>query len=324
MASDRLRSVADLRGSFNAKTVKGRRYWYFQYTEPTGKLRQVYVGPHGESVQRLMTAKRECAATTATLEPLARAALALGCASVVPRQYRVLRRLADYGFFRAGAVLVSADAFLAYGNMLGVRWGSANRSTDSDVVSAGKPTTLALPSDFELKTEDAIESLNMGLLPEAGLSGRLAGSFLTSNEPELRLDFVTPMHRIRGTPFKHPKLGMTVEPLPFIEFSLELVEQAVLLSPEGAVLVNVPNPARFAVLALLVAGEGKGALHTKAAEGLGRAAALMQYLAERRPHEITEAFGDARSRGKLWASRLNAGIARFAKGCPGHVALTFL
>ena len=39
LSAELVRSVADLPGSFNAKTVKGRTYWYFQYTEPAGKLR---------------------------------------------------------------------------------------------------------------------------------------------------------------------------------------------------------------------------------------------------------------------------------------------
>src|SRR3546814_5113254 len=33
------------RGGFTAKTVKGRRYWYFQTREADGARRQRYVGP---------------------------------------------------------------------------------------------------------------------------------------------------------------------------------------------------------------------------------------------------------------------------------------
>ena len=40
-ALDLTRSVADLNGSFASKTVKGRRYWYFQFTELSGRLRKV-------------------------------------------------------------------------------------------------------------------------------------------------------------------------------------------------------------------------------------------------------------------------------------------
>jgi hypothetical protein len=41
LGAELVRTVADLPGLFNAKTVKGRRYGYFQYTEPAGVLRQV-------------------------------------------------------------------------------------------------------------------------------------------------------------------------------------------------------------------------------------------------------------------------------------------
>jgi hypothetical protein len=54
---DYLRSVANLPGSFASKTVKGRTYWYFQYTEPAGKLRQVYVGPDTPEVKALIARK---------------------------------------------------------------------------------------------------------------------------------------------------------------------------------------------------------------------------------------------------------------------------
>ncbi|MFO7685388.1 MAG: hypothetical protein R6V60_04800, partial [Desulfobacterales bacterium] len=54
LSAEHFRSVADLPGSFAAKTVKGHRYWYYQFTEPAGKLRQVFVGPDNEAVKRLI------------------------------------------------------------------------------------------------------------------------------------------------------------------------------------------------------------------------------------------------------------------------------
>ncbi|MCK6407241.1 MAG: hypothetical protein L6Q60_14685 [Rhodocyclaceae bacterium] len=51
------RTLADLPGSFAAKVVKGYKYWYYQYTEPSGKLRQAFVGPHNDAVRSLMEKK---------------------------------------------------------------------------------------------------------------------------------------------------------------------------------------------------------------------------------------------------------------------------
>ena len=90
------RTVADLPGSFVTKLVKGRQYWYYQYTEPSGRLRQLYVGPDSEAVRQLMEHKSKKPVTDGLL-PMVRSALALGCAGLLPRHYQVIRRLADYG-----------------------------------------------------------------------------------------------------------------------------------------------------------------------------------------------------------------------------------
>src|SRR3546814_5695805 len=42
------RSVANLAGTFARKQVKGKTYWYFQYTKVSGRKRQLYVGPRSE------------------------------------------------------------------------------------------------------------------------------------------------------------------------------------------------------------------------------------------------------------------------------------
>lgn len=323
LAADHVRSVADLPGSFNAKTVKGRKYWYYQYFEPSGKLRQVYVGPEGEPVHRLMQQKSQPAASVA-LEPLARSAIALGCAAVVPRQYRVVRRLAEYGFFHAGGVLIGTHAFLAYGNMLGVRWGAQDRTQDIDFAHAGKSVALALPSDIEVKTEDAIASLQMGFLPVSGLSGKAGGTYLIPSEPEFRLDFLTTLHRKGDEAYVHPKLQVTMQPLRFMEFSLQGVEQTVLFCPEGAVVVNVPDPARYALHKLLVFGERKGAFSAKSAKDLAQAASLLDYLDEHRKAQLKEAHADLLSRGKGWVMRFEQGLAALEKRYPQLAALALL
>lgn len=323
LATEHLRSVADLPGSFAAKLVKGRKYWYYQYTEPSGKLRQVYVGPDSEPVQRLMKQKSQLPASAA-LEPLARAAIALGCTAMVPRQFRVVRRLAEYGFFRAGGVLIGTHAFLAYGNMLGVRWAAQDRTQDIDFAHAGKSMALALPHNIEVKTDDAIASLEMGFLPVAGLSGKSGGTYLIPSEPEFRLDFLTPLHRKGDEAYEHPTLHITLQPLPFMEFSLEAVEQAALFCPEGAVVVNVPDPARFALHKLLVYGERRGTFSAKSTKDLAQVAQLFAYLAEHRSTQLAEAYADLLSRGKGWKTRMAQGIAALSKRHPNLAALGLL
>jgi hypothetical protein len=315
LGAELVRSVADLPGSFNAKTVKGRAYWYFQYTEPSGKLRQVYVGPDNDAVQRLMQRQRETGAAQ-SLGPLARSALALGCTALLPRHLRVIRRLADYGFFHAGGLLIGTHAFLAYGNMLGLRWGGQERTQDIDFAHAGKAVALVLPSDVQVKTNEAIESLAMGFLPVTGLSGKSGGTYLIPAEPEFRLDFLTPLNRGGDTPYVHPQLNITLQPLPFMEYSLEKFEQAVLFSNDGTVLVNVPSPERYALHKLLVYGERSSTFRAKSAKDLAQAACLSAYLWDHRREALAEALQDLLSRGKGWVSRYKQGAAALHKAYP--------
>ncbi len=323
LSTAHLRSVADLSGSFAAKTVKGHKYWYYQYTEPSGKLRQVFAGPDGDALRRLIKRKDQPAAST-TLVPLVRSAIALGCAEILPRHFMVLRRLAEYGFFQAGGVLIGTHAFLAFRNMLGVRWRDALRTQDIDFAHAGKNVALVLPSNLEVRTHDAIESLRMGFLPVAGLSSKAGATYLNPREPGFRLDFLTTLHRGGEAPYEHPKLHIALQPLKFMELSLEQVQQAVLLSEEGAVLVNIPHPARYALHKLLIFAERKGAFQTKANKDLLQAGMLLSVLKERRASEVEDIWDDLLSRGRGWTTRAKQGLAALDKAFPALAARHWL
>ena len=315
LSAEHLRSVADLSGSFAAKTVKGHKYWYYQYTEPSGKLRQVFVGPDNNGVRALIERKVKLSATKA-LEPLARSAAVLGCAPVLPRHFRVVRRLAEYGFFQAAGVLIGTHAFLAYGNMLGVHWGDTSRTQDIDFAHAGKSVSLALPSNIEVQTHDAIQSLQMGFLPISGLSSKAGGTYLIPQEPGFRLDFLTTLHRGGEKPYEHKQLHVTLQPLKFMEFSLEQVQQTVLFCNEGAVVVNIPHPLRYALHKVLIFGEREGAFAVKAGKDLRQAASLLSYFKEHRAWEIEETWNDLLARGKGWATRAQRGMKVLDKGFP--------
>lgn len=308
LAAAHVRGVADLSGSFASKTVRGARYWYFQYTEPAGKLRQIFVGPDTAPVRALMARKREPPASAA-LGPLARACAALGCREVLARHLRVLQRLAEYGFFRAGGVLIGTHAFLAYGNMLGVRWGDASRTQDLDLAHAGKSLAIALPGTIEVETHSAIDSLQMGFLPVSGLTGRSGATYLNPREPGFKLDFLTTLHRGGEAPYELPQLGVTLQPLKFMEFSLEGIQQAALFAGERCIVANVPHPARYALHKLLVFGERQGSFAAKATKDLVQAKSLLAWLREHRASEVRKIWNDLVSRGPGWARRARHGRA---------------
>ncbi len=315
LSTEHFRSVADLPGSFSSKTVKGHKYWYFQYTEPSGKLRQVFVGPDSEAVKALI-AKKADSAISKELQPLAASAVALGCNELLPKHLRVISRLAEYGFFSAGGVLIGTHAFHAYGNVLGVQWGDATRTQDIDFAHAGKNISLALPSNILVNTHGAIDSLEMGLLPISGLSNTTGATYLSPKDPSFRLDFLTTLHRGFEKPYQHPALNVKLQPLKFMEYSLEQIQRAVLFNSEGAVVVNIPHPARFALHKLIVYGEREGAFVAKSSKDLLQAASLLKLLKERRPWEVESAWMDMTKRGKGWVTRAKHGMNALSQVYP--------
>jgi hypothetical protein len=300
-AAELHRSVAHLNGSFASKSVKGREYWYFAYRDIDGAVRQLYVGPDDERVRALIARFREQAPRP--LGPMAKAAVALGCAAAVPRQFRFVRRLGEYGFFRAGGVLIGTHAFVSLGNALGIRFADGAATLDVDFAHAGGNISVALPANVKVDVHKAIDSLEMGFLPITELQGGEGGTYLNPADPELRLDFLTPMTRASDKVVRVENLNIALQPLKFMEFALENVHQAALLAEEGAVVVNVPAPARFAVHKLIVHGERAGSFRTKATKDLLQAAALIEFLADHRSEDLEDAWRDAMSRGPGWSKR---------------------
>jgi hypothetical protein len=315
LVAEHVRSVADLSGSFASKTVRAAKYWYFQYTEPSGKLRQVFVGPDTAPVRALIARKAQ-PSPVLKLGPLARSCAALGCSEILPRHLRVLQRLSEYGFFRAGGVLVGTHAFLSFANMLGVRWGDGSRTQDIDFAHAGKSLSIALPGDVQVQTHEAIKSLEMGFLPVSGLASRIGATYLNPRDPEFKLDFVTTLHRKGTQPYEHPQLGVTLQPLKFMEYSLENVQQSVLFAGDRCVVANVPQPARYALHKLLVFGEREGIFATKSSKDLIQVELLLTYLKEHRASEVEDAWNDLISRGAGWVRRARHGRSALDKLAP--------
>lgn len=93
-----------------------------------------------------------------------------------------------------------------------------------------------------------------------------------------------------------PNLTLAMIPLKFMEFSLQDIQQTAVISSDGAVLVNIPHPARYALHKLIVAGERKGVFATKVQKDLWQAGALLTYLVDRQSHALAEGWVDITER----------------------------
>lgn len=301
------RSVRDLPGSFNKKVIKGREYWYWQVRDLTGVNRQVYLGPDDERLQKLMELHRDGnSSQTADLGPLAAACVSLGCATLIPQHFEVVNRMAEYGFFRAGGVLIGTHAFIAMGNMLGVKWRSGWRTNDVDVAHAGKNVSLALAENAKADMHDAITSLEMGLLPQQSLATGPGATYITAKK-DIRVDLLTTAGR-KGDTYLYEPLNVRLQPLKFMEFSLEHTTQTALISGEQVVLVNIPTPMRYAMHKLVIMGEREEAFRTKIQKDAGQVAALTEYGLQRSPSALKAAASDLMSRGPGWRKRAAQGV----------------
>jgi hypothetical protein len=308
------RSIANLSGSFASKTVKGRLYWYYQYRDVDGTVRQLYVGPDTDAVKALIERSKDDPAKA--LEPLARSAIALGCERVLPRHFRVIRRLSEYGFFHAGGILIGTHAFLAIGNVLGIRWHDGSRTQDVDFAHAGKNISLALPASIQVDVHKALESLDMGFLPISTFGGNTGATYLNPKEPQFRIDFLTTLQRDGEKAFTPPNLNVALQPLKFMEFLLEHPIQAVVFSEEGAVVVNIPLPVRYALHKLVVWGEREESFRAKSKKDLLQSAALIAYFKDHRDDELRATWHDLVSRGQGWRSRAKEGSRALSKAAP--------
>jgi len=317
LADATVRSAKSLRGSFAKKTVKGRDYWYYQFTDIDGGIKQVYIGPESDRVRELIEAAHKGVVNDEHLKASIAAAIKAGYATTPPKQFKIISRLADYGFFAAGGVLAGTHAFIAIGNLLGVKWTDGGSTMDVDFAHAGKHISIALPSNIKVDLFDAIESLEMGFVPLSAFGGKQGGSYVNPETKEDRIDFLTPITGMSSEPVFIKEIGIALQPLKFMELSLGKVDRSAILSStgNGAVAINVPDPALFAVHKLIVSAE-RGSANPKSTKDVMQAAAIISFYLDNDRNTIVEAWSETLARGSGWKKRMNDGLERMPALCP--------
>lgn len=305
------RTVAELPGSFSKKVVKGKEYWYYQTPDLTGKQMQIFLGSASEELTRLIEQHRRGDGKKQHLRQLTRQAIAAGCPSIVPSHAKIIERLADAGFFRAGGILVGTHVYMAYQNYLGIRWQSAAQTADLDFAHAGRNVSVAIPSDVTMDMGSEIEALQMGFVPVRSLT-----TYVKSDEQDVQIDFVTCMHRGGDTPVLIKTLNATMQPLKFMEFSMESPIQISLLAQRGAITVNAPPPEKYALHKLMVYGERSQSMRVKASKDLDQAASIIAYLSVNDADLLEESWQSLVRRGPGWRSRAESGLAALTKRYP--------
>ncbi len=293
------------KGVFVSKTVRGRRYWYFQLPAGSGR-RQRYVGPETPELMERIARHREVRgdqnARSALVSTLVRSAH-------LPRPLTqigdIVAALAKAGVFRLRGVLVGTVAYQTYSAMLGTRLPTASVQT-SDV-------DIAQFSEVSIAVEDSTPAM-LDVLKEVDPSFRPISSIVDDRRVTayqassgIRVDFLTPNRGPEGdAPEALPALGTDARPLRFLDFLIRDPEPAVLLHGTG-IYVLVPAPARYAVHKLIVARR-RQAGNAKRGKDIQQAEALFDLLISKRPHELRAAWQEAYARGKTWRQLLGEAL----------------
>ena len=121
--------------------------------------------------------------------------------------------------------------------------------------------------------------------------------------------------------FGHDGLGVNLQPLRFLEFLLEDVDQVAIISAVGSVLVTAPDPARYALHKILVYAERRQRNPEKATKDLRQAAALIEVLSEFRADSLEVLWKELIGRGAGWRKRARTGLVALEKLLPGAAVL---
>ncbi len=291
-------------GSFVPKTIKGKRYWYFQKKSDGGR-EQKYVGPETpelvkEIAQHRQTRddERERRALVSTL------VRSFGLQRPIKEIGDVIAALAKAGVFRLRGVLIGTVAYQTYSPMLGTRLPHAILQTVDVDIAQFENISIAVEEQIP-PVLDLLKNVDKTFRPVPHINEKNVTSYVAKDG--LRVDFLTPNEgRDTDIPKRLPAFQTDAEPLRFLDFLIYDPEPAVLLH-DGGIYVLVPSPQRFAVHKLIVSRRRQQGA-AKQDKDVRQSAPLLEVLNEKRPYELKTAWEEAYGRGPTWQRLLIEGL----------------
>jgi hypothetical protein len=282
-------------GRATRRTIKGRAYWYWSGRSGAANPRSTYLGPDDAPtralVERLSEMREQARGALQALEGVCRAFVAAGGMAHQPAHAKVFEHLSAVGLFRKGVFVVGSHAFVAIGNMLGVRWASPAVATlDLDFARADS-VTLAVPvqRDLQLDVPEELQKLDKTYAPVPGMDPREPSTSMLSRRSLVKIDFLTVLRGRRRAPRFFEDLNIAAQPLRFLDYLLGGDPARGLLVGRRAIPVPLPDPARFAFHKLIVSADRPAAFAIKARKDLLQAAELLRALEDVAPGGLASA-----------------------------------
>lgn len=303
------RSISNLNGCFTTKKIKSESYYYFQHSDPGNTLRQIYLGKKSKKLDNLAKEfKQKKKLIKPDIECIKRLCAQLRAGGAIITDFpsaRVIKSLADSGIFKLNGILIGTHAFNVIGNMLGINWQSHLKTQDIGI-AAPKNIDIAI-GELKADVPNALEKLKIGFLPVPALNHKNPSTSFKVRGSTLTVDILTPGARGSEKPVFISRFNTVAQPIHYLDYLMENFEKSAVINSEG-ILVNVPNPARFAFHKIIISQERNSFAHAKTMKDISQAAKLFDILSEERPGDVLLAWDDLKIRGKKWVKHFKAGL----------------
>jgi len=304
-------AVSDIRGTPTRVERSGKVYWYDTYRIGSD-VKKRYIGEDSEELRdrlekhETLKARREERRRNRTR--LVRLLRAEGFLGLDAATGSLLSAMGASGVFRLGGTIVGTHAFRLYEGELGVRFDmDMTAQTDDIDIASFSRLSLVLEDTAAPPLERVFTDFDFTPLPS--LSANRTWRWKQTRGDTL-VEFLTPAFGADEGVRELPALGVDAQGLHHLNYLIaEPIKAAV--TYRSGVLVQIPQPERFAIHKLIVADRRRpGDDVLKSEKDRHQAAFLIQVLAEDRPDELRDAYEDALSRGPKWKSRIEASLQR--------------
>ena len=218
---------------------------------------------------------------------------------------KVLNAMAQVGTFRLGGTLVGTHAFRLYSAELGVSLTDTLAVTEDVDVAASEDLKLVIHDQVNPSLADTFRDLKLS--PAPGLDRRNRPTRWAMPGGGTMVDFLAPKMRGTDDVLMLQPLGVYAQTLAFLNFLIAEPIPAVALYRSG-ILVQIPQPERYAIHKLIVAQRRPTGSEAKARKDLAQAELLIRILTEDRPYALEEAFEHAMATGPRWRDAIGQSL----------------
>jgi len=307
-------------GSVYARTVKDRKYWYWQPpSEENGQPSAKYLGPDNEQTRARIKTLQQRSDNIRQRREMVRALRAVRLPGPDSITGDILAALAEAGVFRMRAVVVGSVAFQSYYGMLGTYLPAALTRTGDLDLGQFESIALAIEDDIDPNLEDVLKRVDTDFvaIPDPMDTRRtLRYAIRKDGEEKFAVDVLCPLRgpdRSKITAL--PALRSDAQLLRYLDFLLYQENNSISLHGAG-IPINVPDPTRYALHKLIVSQMRRQDIprsRIKSLKDLDQAGSLIRVLSKQRPGDVEDLWLELRARGPSWRQKADAALRQLSE-----------